>query len=297
MPSGANGAKFEPSNAVNATMQKNARMPIFRNTMIVFAVADSLVPRSRRRPHSTTTRIAGMLNTPPFSPGGLANAAGICTPKAFEELGVVTDIGMHRQSGTGLDELAQRRGASVVVIGSAPGGTVGRIQGGTTSEQLLHGSHLPVAIAPTGYADAAPDRIERLVVAVDMDYRPGRLTSALDLLPDVVVELVCVVRRATSIYTTQLGVDAELEVLHVLRAQAADALSAAQVDIRRTTETHVLVGDTVDAALAEFIWHREDLLVCGSSTLGPVRRVLLGDMTFRLLRASTVPVLVAPRPG
>jgi len=225
-------------------------------------------------------------------------AAAIATDAGdFEDLGARTDIGMHRQSGTGLDELAQRRGSSVIVIGSAPGGTTGRIQGGSTSEQLLHGSHVPVAIAPMGYADTAPDRIERLVVAIDMDYRPGRLTAALDLLPAVEVVLVCVVRRATSIYTTQLGVDAELEVLHVLRAQAADALAAAQADIRRTTETHVLVGDSVDAALAEMIWHREDLLVCGSSNLGPVRRVLLGDMTFRLLRAATVPVLVAPRPG
>jgi nucleotide-binding universal stress UspA family protein len=215
----------------------------------------------------------------------------------FEELGALTDIGLHRQSGTGLDELAQRRGSSVIVIGSAPGGTVGRIQGGSTSEQLLHGSHVPVAIAPTGYADSAPDRIERLVVAIDMDYRPGRLTTALDLLPDVEVELVCVVRRATAIYTTQLGADAELEVLHVLRARAADALTAAQADIRRTTQAHVLVGDTVDAALEAMTWRHEDLLVCGSSTLGPVRRVLLGDMTFRLLRAATVPVLVAPRPG
>jgi nucleotide-binding universal stress UspA family protein len=215
----------------------------------------------------------------------------------FEELGALTDIGLHRQSGTGLDELAQRRGSSVIVIGSAPGGTAGRIQGGSTSEQLLHGSHVPVSIAPTGYADFAPDRIERLVVAIDMDYRPGRLTTALDLLPDVEVELVCVVRRATAIYTTQLGADAELEVLHVLRARAADALTAAQADIRRTTQAHVLVGDTVDAALEAMIWRREDLLVCGSSTLGPVRRVLLGDMTFRLLRAATVPVLVAPRPG
>jgi nucleotide-binding universal stress UspA family protein len=216
---------------------------------------------------------------------------------AFEELGGVTDIDLHRQSGTGLDELAQRRGASVVVIGSAPGGTTGRIQGGSTSEQLLHGSHVPVAIAPTGYAESAPDRIERLVVAVDMDYRPGRLAAALDLLPDVELVLVCVVRRATSIYTTQLGVDAELEVLHVLRARAEDAVQAAQADIRRSAEGHVLVGDTVDAALAEMVWHPEDLLVCGSSALGPVRRVLLGDMTFRLLRAATVPVLVAPRPG
>jgi nucleotide-binding universal stress UspA family protein len=215
----------------------------------------------------------------------------------FEELGAVPDIGQHRQSGTGLDELAQRRGSSVIVIGSARGGTPGRVQGGSTSEQLLHGSHVPVAIAPTGYAGSAPGRIERVVVAIDMDYRPGRLTAALDLLPDVEVELVCVVRRATAIYTTQLGVDAELEVLHVLRARAADALTAAQAEIRRTTQTRVLVGDTVDAALAEMIWHHGDLLVCGSSTLGPVRRVLLGDMTFRLLRAATVPVLVAPRPG
>ena len=83
-------------------------------------------------------------------------AAAIATDAGdFEDLGARTDIGMHRQSGTGLDELAQRRGSSVIVIGSAPGGTTGRIQGGSTSEQLLHGSHVPVAIAPMGYAETA----------------------------------------------------------------------------------------------------------------------------------------------
>ena len=80
IPSGANGTRLEPSNAVKATMQKNARMPIFRNTMIVLAVADSLVPRSSRNPHMSTTAIAGTLNTPPFSPGGFANSGGICRP-------------------------------------------------------------------------------------------------------------------------------------------------------------------------------------------------------------------------
>ena len=130
-----------------------------------------------------------------------------------------------------------------------------------------------------------------------MDYRPGRLTAALDLLPDVDVALVCVVRRATSIYTTQLGVDAEVEVLHVLRGRAAAAVEAAQADVRRASEAHVLVGDTVDAALADFLWHRADLLVCGSSQFGPVRRVLLGDMTFRLLRAATVPGARGPAAG
>ena len=215
----------------------------------------------------------------------------------LEQLGFGTDISVHRSSGHGLDHAAQRRGASCVVIGSAPGGETGRITSGSTSEQLTHGAHVPVAIAPTGYAGYAPERIHRIVVAVDMAYRPGRLAAALDLLPDLEVALICVVRRATSIYTTQLGMDAELGVLHELRRVAADALESARADLRRPCESHVLVGDSVDAALAELTWHRGDLLVCGSSELGPVRRVLLGDMTFRLLRAATVPVLVAPRPG
>jgi nucleotide-binding universal stress UspA family protein len=215
----------------------------------------------------------------------------------LEQLGVRTDIGVHRSSGHGLDDVAQRRSASCIVIGSAPGGDAGRISNGSTSEQLLHGAHVPVAIAPTGYAEFAPERITRVVVAVDMACRPGRLDAALDLLPELDVVLICVVRRATSIYTTQLGMDAELGVLHELRRVAADALETAAADLRRPCETHVLVGDSVDAALAELTWHRGDLLVCGSSDLGPVRRVLLGDMTFRLLRAATVPVLVAPRPG
>ena len=215
----------------------------------------------------------------------------------LEQLDARTDVGVHRSSGHGLDDVAQRRSASCIVIGSAPGGETGRIASGSTSEQLLHGAHVPVAIAPTGYAGYAPESITRVVVAVDMAYRPGRLDAALDLLPDLGVALVCVVRRATSIYTTQLGTDAELGVLHELRRLAAHALDAAATDLRRPCETHVLVGDSVDAALAELTWHRGDLLVCGSSELGPVRRVLLGDMTFRLLRAATVPVLVAPRPG
>jgi len=215
----------------------------------------------------------------------------------LEQLGFGTDISVHRSSGHGLDHVAQQRGASCVVIGSAPGGETGRIISGSTSEQLMHGAHVPVAIAPTDYAGYAPERIHRVVVAVDIAYRPGRLAAALDLLPDLEVALICVVRRATSIYTTQLGMDAELGVLHELRRIAADALESARADVRRPCETHVLVGDSVDAALAELTWHRGDLLVCGSSELGPVRRVLLGDMTFRLLRAATVPILVAPRPG
>ena len=108
-----------------------------------------------------------------------------------------------------------------------------------------------------------------------------------------------IVRRTTRIYTTQLGADAEDEVLAVLRADAEAALAAALALVPPEQAAYasgeVLAGDDVTAALLRFAWRPDDLLVCGSSTLGPVRRVLLGDMTFRILRGSPAPVLVMPR--
>jgi nucleotide-binding universal stress UspA family protein len=40
-----------------------------------------------------------------------------------------------------------------------------------------------------------------------------------------------------------------------------------------------------------------DLLVCGSRAYGPLRRVLLGGVSSRLLRRSALPLLVVPRGG
>jgi nucleotide-binding universal stress UspA family protein len=221
---------------------------------------------------------------------------------ALDPLGVQTALGRHRSSGTGLDELAVRRGADYLVIGSAPGGVRGRIQSGSTAEHLLHGASVPVALAPAGYAERAPERIGRLVVAIETTRHQAQLAPVVEIargfgLP---VVFVTIVRRTTRIYTTQLGADAEDEVLAVLRADAEAALAAALALVPSEQAAYasgeVLTGDDVTAALLRFAWRADDLLVCGSSTLGPVRRVLLGDMTFRILRGSPAPVLVMPRP-
>jgi nucleotide-binding universal stress UspA family protein len=194
-----------------------------------------------------------------------------------------------------------RRGADWIVIGSAPGGVRGRIQSGSTSEHLLHGSSVPVALAPAGYTDGAPERIGRLVVAIETTRHQAQLAPIVEIarglgLP---VVFVTIVRRTTRIYTTQLGADAEDEVLAVLRADAEAALAAALALVPAEAAAYasgeVLSGDDVTAALMRFDWRPDDLLVCGSSTLGPLRRVLLGDMTFRILRGSPAPVLVMPR--
>jgi len=59
----------------------------------------------------------------------------------------------------------------------------------------------------------------------------------------------------------------------------------------------VLEGDPAqaiaDAAEADGV----DLVVCGSRGYGPVRRVLAGSTSRRLLGAARQPVIVVPRPG
>jgi nucleotide-binding universal stress UspA family protein len=42
-------------------------------------------------------------------------------------------------------------------------------------------------------------------------------------------------------------------------------------------------------------WQPNELLVLGSSTLGPIARVFLGSRATKLIRHSPVPVLVVPR--
>ena len=55
-------------------------------------------------------------------------------------------------------------------------------------------------------------------------------------------------------------------------------------------------GPVVDA-LTELTPEECDLLVCGSRGYGPVRSVLLGGVSSRVVRHSRVPVVVVPRGG
>jgi nucleotide-binding universal stress UspA family protein len=56
----------------------------------------------------------------------------------------------------------------------------------------------------------------------------------------------------------------------------------------------LLPGPVVDA-LSDLSYDDCDLLVCGSRGYGPVRRVLLGGVSSRVVRHSKVPILVTPR--
>jgi nucleotide-binding universal stress UspA family protein len=57
----------------------------------------------------------------------------------------------------------------------------------------------------------------------------------------------------------------------------------------------VLVDDDVVDALADLPGQGTDLLICGSRGYGPVRQVLLGGVSSRVVRAAAYPVMIVPR--
>ncbi|MEZ5118220.1 MAG: universal stress protein [Candidatus Nanopelagicales bacterium] len=228
----------------------------------------------------------------------LAECAAFAATAGAPEVRVLR--GGHRSSGHGLAEMAESLGARLIVVGSAPGGSGGRIVQGSTANQLLHGSPVPVALAPHGFRRVAPERFGRVVVA----YQGARgsiaaVQSAAALAAEMGASLlvVTVVLRMTRLIGSRLTGDPERQVLEVLVAQARsaqeEALAAVTGGVDASAE--VVVGDTALQALARIEWRDDDLLLLGSAAGGPVRRVFLGDMTYKLLRAAPVPVLVLPR--
>lgn len=215
----------------------------------------------------------------------------------LDALGGLTVIGRDRHSGDGLDRLAVERDAAMIVIGSVPGGPEHRIHGGSTSERLLHGGSVPVCLAPRGYAARAPEQIDRIVLAVE-PHTPRELVTemvATSSAYGVDLALVTIVQRATNVYSRRIGTNAEGQVLATLRAEAEGAIAQAREWAGADVPGHVVVGETVTDALATYSWRPGDVLAVGSSRVGPVKRILLGDMTFRIVRGATVPVLIAPR--
>jgi nucleotide-binding universal stress UspA family protein len=94
---------------------------------------------------------------------------------------------------------------------------------------------------------------------------------------------------------------AEAQLRRVVETSAADlalaARSAAKGSPLRTRDiqTEVVHGADAAKALATSEWLPGDLLVSASSEAGPLRKVFLGDMSLKILRAVPCPVIVLPK--
>jgi nucleotide-binding universal stress UspA family protein len=199
----------------------------------------------------------------------------------------------------GLHDLAESESAALIVVGSAATeGFDWRVFAGSTAGRLLSGASCPIVVAPKGLAThgwAGPTRIGVAYLATDEGMLALQLAADLARRTGASLHLFTAVAEEASVLPWLVGVDGEQAFAATVREGVQRSLDEALAATEGlAVDATVLVGDVVQL-LADL--PRIDLLVCGSRGYGPVRRVLLGGVSSRLMRRSVNPLLVVPRPG
>ncbi len=205
-----------------------------------------------------------------------------------------------RSATEGFIDIARERDAALVVLGSARHGPIGRFTVGSVTNEMLHSSPVPVVLTPRGLRPSTNTRLERVTCAFAGTTRSQTAFDAalqLSRRHGVPLRLATLVVRDRQMYPSQVGYDAERLVIEQWRAQALeaqqDALATIPGDVE--VESGVFSGRDWDEALDSLPWEDGEVLVVGSSRLGPVARVFLGSNSTKIIRSSPVPVLVIPR--
>jgi nucleotide-binding universal stress UspA family protein len=197
-----------------------------------------------------------------------------------------------------LHEVAEAEDAAVVVVGSGHRGAFGRIYPGSTGERLLQGSATPVAMAPRGFRARGVEELGTVAVAY-LDTAEGRaalaFAAALAQRTGARLRVVTVAPMRAELFAPVIGRDAEEAYVKTAREGYQRSLDAAIASLAGVEAVGELrEGDVVDV-LASIDPRDADLLVCGSRGYGPVRRILLGGVSSKLVHRAALPVVIVPR--
>ena len=201
----------------------------------------------------------------------------------------------------GLISAVEKVDGDVLVLGSAREAVDGSLLAGSVATRLLHSSPVPILLAPQGYVGEPGARFESLTCAyAGTDQSTQALAAACELAKrfDSPLWIGTFAPRADVMYPPPVGFDAE-DMVSSQWAEQAAALQAEAVafcaeqgitDVR----TFVARGDGWEGALTSVEWDDHDVLVLGSSRLGPLARVFVGSTATKIIRYTPVPILVVP---
>ena len=205
---------------------------------------------------------------------------------------------VHRSVSGGLIQVIDEVDAEIVVLGSLPSGGRGQVVIGSTADWLLHVSPVPVAISPRGYRSytggltrvtcaysATPD-------SIDVVRRCVEFTQPLGLPIRVITFAV----RGKTMYPPQVGTDVEDSILQAWASQAREVLENLKTErlVGEDAVLEVVTGRSWKDALGKAHWQDGEILALGSAPRGDIRRVFVGSRSGKIIRASSVPVLVLP---
>jgi nucleotide-binding universal stress UspA family protein len=178
-----------------------------------------------------------------------------------------------RSAPAGLLELAERRETAMIVIGASGHPAIGSV-----TARLLHGSPMPVALAPHAFRSRPGARVARVTAAFGGSEELVHAAAAL------------AATLAAPLRIASFAVPVHAPFAADVRERWAQQLEAAAGQ----TPAVVGHGESWEEAIDDVQWQEGDVLVVGSSTAAPPARVFLGSRASRIIRHSPVPVVVVP---
>lgn len=205
---------------------------------------------------------------------------------------------------SGLTAAAEETEARLIVLGSSARGAIGRVLPGSTAERVIHGAPCPVAVVPRDYVarDGGMMTVGVAFAPTPEGREALRTGARLAEAARASLRVIMVLDPSLAERTSQ-GMLAAAHHEHDIaedragqsRIAAEHALDEAIAALEATVpvDRDVLFQDPADglAAASEHL----DLLVMGSRAYGPMRAVMLGGVSRRVITRAACPVLVLPR--
>jgi nucleotide-binding universal stress UspA family protein len=204
-----------------------------------------------------------------------------------------------RSAAGALHAIAEREQAQAIVLGSAHGGTRGRVMMGTVTQDVLDAAPCGVLVAPAGLAATKqPIRLTRIGVGFDHTppaYEALAVASTLARRTKGELHLLWAVHLVAKTLPHAFVGYLDSDYLQKVRAEVEERLQQVAAPIREelAVRTEVLSGGAATA----LVRHSKglDLLVLGSRGYGPLQRVLLGSVSRAVVAGAHCAVLVVPR--
>jgi nucleotide-binding universal stress UspA family protein len=201
-------------------------------------------------------------------------------------------------AGTLIEE-AERVDAEMIAVGSGSDGSWGTVVVSSTSDRLLHSSHVPVAVATRGYRSSPEATVTRATCAFRGDessYAVLARTAVICREIGASLRVATFGVRGRTMYPPEVKGEEQILEAYVQHTSSEQdkAIAALGPDAPDKIESVVATGRSWAEALEALEWDRGDVLVLGSSSASFMSRIFLGTNASKIVRQSPVPVIVVP---
>jgi nucleotide-binding universal stress UspA family protein len=222
---------------------------------------------------------------------------------AAQDVPATVRVVEHTTPARGLAQAVEELHPELLVVGSTRHARHGHVRPGSTAERLIGGSSCPVAVVPHRHS---ADEGLRVIGAAFVPTPEGReaLHAGAELARAFGVQLRVIMvldpkhaeEQSPGMMARQHhDVDAEESIAGRHRLEARGELAAAVTELAAGVNVDIDVLFQEPAEGLEAASARVDLLVLGSRAYGPVRSVMLGGVSRRVIARAACPVLVLPR--